>query len=271
MGKYDEAYENYYSKIIQNERGGAVRDSKWGKKRRGNLKLGSSWIVNGKFNSKKAINVFIFQLSATAILLIFILMCKIVVNSTTMDIYKYMKETVSYSIDYRDVLLKVRNFDYSSTYDKVVGYVEGIKDKYFNDSSSIKSVTGDFKQPLSGSVEYHFKDGMNSWAGYKDGIVIDVAEGTAVKTCFEGTVREAGSSKELGNYVIVDHGKGVETEYGNLNSIEVKRGDKVKENSIIGNSGGIGNIDKPHLYFQLMYMGEPKDPETYIGGFTQSV
>ena len=53
--------------------------------------------------------------------------------------------------------------------------------------------------------------------------------------------------------------------------MNVKRGDELEENAEIGTSGGKGNLSSEHLYFGLLYMGAPKDPEKYIKFYDQSI
>lgn len=68
----------------------------------------------------------------------------------------------------------------------------------------------------------------------------------------------------MGNYILIDHGDGIETKYGHLKEIKVKKGDVVKAGSIIALSGNTGKSTAPHLHFEFLYMGENKDPKEFI-------
>lgn len=63
---------------------------------------------------------------------------------------------------------------------------------------------------------------------------------------------------------MIDHGEGIETKYGHLNLLSVKKGIEVKKGEVIGKSGNTGKSTGPHLHFELLYMGESKNPEDYI-------
>jgi len=64
-----------------------------------------------------------------------------------------------------------------------------------------------------------------------------------------GYVRVSG-----GNQVILKHANREYSFYGHLipNSLEVRKGDKVKRGQVLGKVGNSGNSEGPHLHFQLM-------------------
>ena len=67
-----------------------------------------------------------------------------------------------------------------------------------------------------------------------------------------------------GNYVIVEHGNGIETLYGHLSSIDVAPGDKVAVGQVLGREGSSGFSTGPHLHFELRVNGQPTDPMLYL-------
>ena len=58
----------------------------------------------------------------------------------------------------------------------------------------------------------------------------------------------------LGNYVIIDHGRGVFSAYAHLrqDSAQVRAGDRVRRGQPIAAVGNSGSSNFPHLHFQLM-------------------
>ena len=49
-----------------------------------------------------------------------------------------------------------------------------------------------------------------------------------------------------------------------LNEILIKKEDVVKKSQIIAKSGNTGKSTGPHLHFELLYMGENKNPNDYF-------
>lgn len=70
----------------------------------------------------------------------------------------------------------------------------------------------------------------------------------------------------LGNHVIVDHGSGLTSVYAHLDSIAVKKGQKVTTTSTVGREGTTGVSTGVHLHFEIRVNGTPVDPRNYISG-----
>ena len=70
----------------------------------------------------------------------------------------------------------------------------------------------------------------------------------------------------IANYVIIDHGNGMKTQYSHLykNTITVKAGDHVEQGQVIGLSGSSGCSTGPHLHFQMELNGKRVDPLKYV-------
>ena len=75
-----------------------------------------------------------------------------------------------------------------------------------------------------------------------------------------GKVVYAGWYGIYGNAVIIDHGYGVQSLYGHLSLIRVKKGDFVKKGQVIGLSGATGLAGGDHLHFGILISGIPVDP-----------
>lgn len=90
--------------------------------------------------------------------------------------------------------------------------------------------------------------------------------GSKVVAVKEGRVITAstGYNGGYGNYVVIDHGNGVETTYAHLSSVNCSRGDTVKQGELIGKVGNTGYSFGAHLHFGIMVNGEWKDPFLYL-------
>ena len=80
----------------------------------------------------------------------------------------------------------------------------------------------------------------------------------------DGEVIVAGKKRALGNTLTIRHGYGIETIYGHMAELDVKRGDKVKRGQKIGLMGNTGRSTGPHLHYQVMVNGNPVNPQNYI-------
>jgi murein DD-endopeptidase MepM/ murein hydrolase activator NlpD len=75
-----------------------------------------------------------------------------------------------------------------------------------------------------------------------------------------GVVVFAGWLGIYGNCVVVDHGMGVQSLYAHLSSIDVKEGDRVESNTVLGRSGMTGLAGGDHLHFTMLVNGEQVTP-----------
>ena len=71
----------------------------------------------------------------------------------------------------------------------------------------------------------------------------------------KGTVVLAGPLSIYGNTVVIDHGLGLQTLYGHLSSIDVKVGDAVEKEQVLGRSGATGLAIGDHLHYEVLVNG----------------
>lgn len=107
----------------------------------------------------------------------------------------------------------------------------------------ITSGFGFRESPIYGKTEFH------------SGVDIAAPKGTNVLACFDGTVAEAGVNKYLGNYIILDHGKGFYTTYGHCDRLVAKEGMKIREGEVIAKVGSTGDSTGNHLHFAMKMDG----------------
>jgi len=97
-----------------------------------------------------------------------------------------------------------------------------------------------------------------------DGLDIGAPSKTPVKSTAGGHVTAIGYDARMGNSVTIDHGHGIETQYGHLAKILVKAGQKVKRGDIIGLVGSTGLSTGPHLHYMVRVNDQAVNPERYI-------
>lgn len=119
--------------------------------------------------------------------------------------------------------------------------------------------------PLSGELAARFGSPRSGTGLRWNGWFIAAARGSPVKAPASGRVVFADWLRGFGNLLILDHGEGLMSLYGNnealLKSVgeDVRRGEHI---AAVGNSGG--NADSG-LYFEVRFQGKPVDPAHWIG------
>ena len=94
-----------------------------------------------------------------------------------------------------------------------------------------------------------------------------VPEGTPVIACADGRVVMAEERISTGWSIVVEHLPGLYSLYYHLSEMNVKEGDFVTQNMIIGKSGSTGLATGPHLHWEMRLNGEAVRPEFFINNF----
>ncbi|MFZ5563198.1 MAG: M23 family metallopeptidase, partial [Thermodesulfobacteriota bacterium] len=108
------------------------------------------------------------------------------------------------------------------------------------------------KSPFTGRREFH------------QGLDIAARAGTPVSASADGVVVFSGRKGALGNAIVIDHGNGLITRYGHLQSCLKKQGAVVRREDIIGTVGNTGLSTGPHLHYEVLNNGVVVNPEKYI-------
>lgn len=99
---------------------------------------------------------------------------------------------------------------------------------------------------------------------FHSGIDIAVSPGTSVKAAACGRVVYAGWRSGYGKTIIIDHGQGIRTLYAHNSRLHVKVGQWVNKGQVICASGNTGTSTGPHLHFEVLLNGQPKNPLDYL-------
>ncbi len=124
--------------------------------------------------------------------------------------------------------------------------------------------------PLHGAITTEFGVPELPYEAIHTGL--DISDGrvpgiTPIKSFRPGQVLETiRSNGGLGNHVIVDHGSGVTSVYGHLNSIAVEVGQMVDIATILGYEGTTGASTGNHLHFEIRVNGRAANPHQFITG-----
>lgn len=257
MGSFSSQYEDYYNNIL--------------KKRKG---YSSSYLGKGyskKNLFKKILIVLRFQVIGTVILFLLVFGVKESSMPETKNIYAYCKYFLNHNYDYKALIKKVqglnlndiqnyvKQINFDSIQAKSVDYIENFKAKITGEETISEKIESKYTMPIVGKV-------INPFGGKSNhkGVDIQASEGSAVKAVYDGTVELVNQNSDIGKYVIIDNGNGIESKYGNLSSIGVKKGEGVTKGDSIGKVGKGAENESAHLHFEIMYMGENKNPESYF-------
>ncbi|MCY6371869.1 murein hydrolase activator EnvC family protein [Clostridium ganghwense] len=238
MGNFNAEYESYYNSIVNK------RNSSTGY---------YSGISEKKPQKNRIIKKIIQDLCGVLAMFIFVLICKVVVTPQTAAAYKYCKGVVNKNYDYKQIIYQVKHVDTSKNIqDKIVDFIDKIESNFTGGETIKNKIKEKFALPVRGNVIKSSQEGID----------IKTMENSRITASYDGKVKECGKDENLGQYILIDHGDGLETRYSNLNNIMVKKEDKVKKGEIIGVSGKYNSQDTVH--FEVLFMGQNKDLEKNV-------
>jgi murein hydrolase activator len=122
---------------------------------------------------------------------------------------------------------------------------------------------GELPMPLSAPVRATFADrrsGDVTWQGW----LIGAEVGQPVRAVAYGRVAYADWLRGYGMMLIIEHGDGYMTLYGQNQSLIAEVGDWVAPGDVIALAGNTGGNSAPGLYFQIRHAGRPVDPAVWI-------
>jgi len=99
---------------------------------------------------------------------------------------------------------------------------------------------------------------------FRNGIHIQTESSGDARAVYSGKVIFAEWFKGFGQLVIINHGSGYHTLYGNLSEIFSKVGDIIKGSQVIGKVGTSGVLNAQGIYFEIRYKGKPLDPAQWL-------
>lgn len=129
-----------------------------------------------------------------------------------------------------------------------------------NNSGNFSTLKGKLRLPIRGDVTNRFgssrEDSGISWKG----LFIRANEGAEVKSVATGRVVFADWLRGFGNLIILDHGDGYMSLYGNNQAVLKQVGDNVNAGDTIASVGNSGGNEANGLYYELRRQSRPFDP-----------
>jgi murein DD-endopeptidase MepM/ murein hydrolase activator NlpD len=108
------------------------------------------------------------------------------------------------------------------------------------------------------------RDPINRTIKMHEGYDIANKLGTPIHATANGIVIFAGIETGYGNFIRIDHGYGITSNYGHLSAILVHVGDRVTRGQKIGLMGSTGRSIGSHCHYEVRINGVQVDPGNYI-------
>ena len=132
------------------------------------------------------------------------------------------------------------------------------------DGSPFDQLKGKLALPVKGEVANQFgaprPDSTVLWKG----LFLRTSSGQAVKAIAAGRVVFADWLRGFGNLLIMDHGKGYMSLYGNNETLFKQVGDVLHGGDIVAAVGNSGGNEDSGLYFELRHESKPLDPMKWL-------
>ena len=122
---------------------------------------------------------------------------------------------------------------------------------------------GTLPMPVSGSLTNRFGERRNADIRWK-GWLIAAEEGEPVRAVHGGQVIYADWLRGQGLLMVVDHGEGWLSLYGQNHSLLRAVGERVSAGDVIARAGASGGSELSGLYFEIRHDGQPLDPTEWI-------
>ncbi len=237
------------------------------------LSIGSSYLMTGSLSTNGTFDRLNIKITDK-------LTGKVQINETQFDI-----DSATYSLSDIDARIKFGTLSIGDKLLEITAVTQNdTRQSYSYDFNVIKpagvQIDGEVSMlwpvPSSGLITTIFwcdNPFCHSNAGRVNGhAAIDIAapENSDVIAVSDGTVAKMGFGdyengySGYGNFILVDHGNGLTTQYSHLYSIYVAEGDVVSAGQIIGGVGNTGNSTGNHLDFNIEQDGKRCDPLHYL-------
>jgi murein DD-endopeptidase MepM/ murein hydrolase activator NlpD len=122
--------------------------------------------------------------------------------------------------------------------------------------------------PVKGNLTSHFGNRTDPFDGETTeihlGVDIAALFGTQVHAPADGVIIYAQRKAAYGNLIIIQHGNGLTTRLGHLSRFNVKVGQKVNKNDVVGYVGTSGRSTAPHLHYEVRLNDRPLNPRNYL-------
>lgn len=166
---------------------------------------------------------------------------------------------------YESQLNNIRNFISNFEENK-----ESFKDNKNNrinyDSGDLSQVKGNINLPIDlGLITTNFgniSDNKTLAISLNNGVDFSIAKNSKVYSIAQGTVSIVGEIPFYGKIIIITHSNGFRSVYASLSEVNVKAGDIIKLNQVIGKTGE--TLEGQTMHFELWLNSSPLNPREWL-------
>ncbi len=119
---------------------------------------------------------------------------------------------------------------------------------------------GELPWPLAGPLLNTFGASYSEGNLQRQGVIINAAEGTAVRAIHPGRVVFADWLRGSGFLVVLDHGQGYMSLYAHNQGLLKQNGDWANRGETIAAAGSNAGMDSPGIYFEVRHNGQAQNP-----------
>ncbi|MBI4808341.1 MAG: peptidoglycan DD-metalloendopeptidase family protein [Nitrosomonadales bacterium] len=131
-------------------------------------------------------------------------------------------------------------------------------------STPFRSLKGKLALPVKGKLRNQYgtrrPESTLLWTGW----FLRAPANQPIKAVAAGRVVYADWLRGFGNLLIIDHGNGYMSLYGNNETLYKQVGDTLRGEDIIAAVGSSGGNEDSGLYFELRFEGKPFDPKPWV-------
>lgn len=180
-----------------------------------------------------------------------------------------LKEQVDHQAELQQQLIVLKEKRAATEADYLAGVRERIGSGASLEAGEI-SLSG-WVRPAAGPITDNFGYRVSPTSGastYHQGTDIGAYCGAPIYTATSGTVVYAGWNGGYGNFLLIDHGNGVQSAYGHIVSggILVSYGQTVEVGQQVAQVGTTGTSTGCHLHFEIRVNGVARDAAVWMAG-----
>lgn len=154
--------------------------------------------------------------------------------------------------------------DAANNRDKNSGAREANRSSMTELAGTFEQLRGSLRPPTRGNSVGRFgmprEGGGPAWKG----LFIRAPGGQEVRAIAAGQVAFSDWLRGFGNLLVIDHGQGYLSIYGNNEALLKQVGDTVRAGDVVSTVGASGGNPESGLYFEMRHAGKPFDPLTWV-------